>query len=131
MTIVFGFPEEKVFLLLVHNGIKNLFTFSEHQDYYKITTPFLFPDNEYLDLYYDPKTKVLSDLGAVVNWVGLHGCDSFSSQTKNIDRICQSLNITLKNGELATVVAEKKEIGVAIINLGQGIVRICDLFARC
>ena len=57
----------------LNDGLDQLLTCSEHGDYLRIRTPYLYPDDDSIDLFCKSEgdAVVVTDLGETVRWLGM------------------------------------------------------------
>lgn len=53
----------------LNSYLGELFVCSAHESCIKIRTPFLYPDGDVIDLYYDEQTETLTDLAETNRWL--------------------------------------------------------------
>ena len=81
-----------------------LFTWQEHNDYCRIRTPFLYPDGDYIDLFFktEGNTVLITDLAETIGWLEIQRssmCDT-PMEDKFILDICNLYGVEFCQGEL-------------------------------
>lgn len=117
----------------IASNISGLFTCSESANgFVRIRTPYLYPDGDIIDLFYQ-KTEadeiILTDLGETLGWLRMQSVSKKRSQKQNqlIDDICQTLGIELFRGMLM-VRAKPETLADDLTRLAQASIRVADLW---
>ncbi|WP_254509378.1 DUF1828 domain-containing protein [Anatilimnocola floriformis] len=109
-----------------------LFTCESFGRYTKIHTPYLLPDGDVIDLFLrdDGNFHTLTDLGETTRWLRMQTNVSkrTSRQTSLIFDIVSTLGIEFFKGALNIRVDNVNDIAEALTRLGQGCVRVSDVW---
>jgi hypothetical protein len=107
-----------------------LFAYQEENGRYKITTPYLYPDGDYIDLYLveTPTGLYLTDLGETMGFLADYGISLKESpkRRKILDDVLLTHGVELFRGELRVALEENK-VAWAVTRLSQAIIQIGDL----
>ncbi len=108
-----------------------LFTCSEEDDYLKITTPYLYPDGDYIDLYLVelPTGLYLTDLGETIGYLADHGIrlEQSPKRRKAVEDVLLTHGVEMFRGELRVPLDTWEKAAWAVTRLSQAIVQISDL----
>lgn len=109
--------------LLIKKEIGALFTCSEFRDFVRISTPFLYPDRDIVEIYYKQIQDgfVLTDFGETIRWIQSRSSTGMinEKQEKILEKICKS-NHLIFNGEMIIGKFDSKS------NLSNNIMRFCQ-----
>jgi hypothetical protein len=96
-----------------------------------IETPFNFPDGDTIELYLTERNGrlVLSDLGETLRFLGSYDVDlkTYSKRERILHDVINSLNVKFMRNALYVPVASMERLPDAIFDLGQCMIRICDI----
>jgi len=113
------------------NALPILFACQEEDDRLKITTPYLYPDGDYIDLYLVelPTGLYLTDLGETMGYLADHGISPKQSpkRRKIINDVLLTQGVELFRGELRVPFNDWDKAAWAVMRLSQAIVQISDL----
>lgn len=116
-------------------NIGTLFTCSEFKDFIKITTPFIYPDGDVIDIFYRKIDQgfILTDLGETIRWLESQSVSGMRSdkQKELIETIRLTHNLEVKRDMFITRVdssADSIKLASSILELGQALVRLSDLW---
>lgn len=108
-----------------------LFACQEEDGRLKITTPYLYPDGDYIDLYVveSPTGLYLTDLGETMGYLADHGISPRQSpkRRKIINDVLLTQGIELFRGELRAPLVDWERAAWTVTRLSQTIVQIGDL----
>jgi len=108
-----------------------LFECREENGRLKITTPYLYPDGDYIDLYLTetPTGLYLTDLGETIGYLADHGISLRQSpkRQKIVNDILLTQGVELFRGELRTPLEDWDKAAWTVVRLGQAIVQVGDL----
>lgn len=109
-----------------------LFTCEPLDRYIRIQTPFLYPDGDIIDIFYQEKENAatLTDLGETVRWLKMQTVSQRRSprQHQLISDICLNHNIEFYRGMFTVRVRQSDDLAKAVMRLSQGILRASDLW---
>jgi len=109
-----------------------LFTCEHVNQYIRIQTPFLYPDGDIIDIFYQEEgdTITLTDLGETIRWLGMQTVAQRKSprQRQLIADVCLNHNLVLYRGMLTVSVRRSDDLTSAVMKLAQGILRVSDLW---
>ena len=108
-----------------------LFDYREENDHFKITTPCLYPNGDYIDLHLveSPTSLYLTDLGETMGYLADHGISPMQSpkRRKIVHDVLLTQGVELFRGELRVSLEDWSKAARAVTRLGQAIVQIGDL----
>lgn len=109
-----------------------LFVCSEHREYVRIRTPFLYPDGGVLDLFCsaDGETVTVSDLGETTGWLRMQTLAPRRStrQTRLIEDTCLNHSLEFERGMLQAHCGPGDDLAAVVIRVAQGAMRVSDLW---
>lgn len=109
-----------------------LFICQEESNRLKISTPYLYPNGDYIDLYLveTPNGLYLTDLGETMGYLTDYGVylKQSSTRRKVVHDILLTHNVELFQGELRAYLENEEQIAHAIMRLTQAIIQISDLY---
>jgi hypothetical protein len=110
----------------------SLFECQQVNDYLKLSTSYLYPDGDYIDLYLveqPPATLYVTDLGETMGYLADHGINLRQSpkRQKIVDDIRLTQGVELFRGELRAVLDDWDKAGWVIERLAQAITQISSL----
>lgn len=107
------------------------FACQEENGRLKITTPFLYPDGDYIDLYLieTPTGPYLTDLGETMGYLADHDISPRQSPKRRqiINDVLLTQGVELFRGELRVPLDDWDKSAWAITRLSQAVVQISDL----
>ena len=116
-------------------NIGTLFTCSEFKDFIKITTPFIYPDGDVIDIFYRKINQgfILTDLGETIRWLESQSVNGIRNEKQKelIETICLTHNLEMKRDMfIVRLDSNTKSIQLAssILELGQALIRLSDLW---
>ena len=116
----------------IADQIGALFTCSEHGDFVRIRTPFLYPDGDVLDLFISQNNGVvrLSDLGESLRWLRMQTATlkRTAKQRQLISDVCNTHHVELFQGMLTSRVAVGETLASAVLRLSEACIRVSDLW---
>jgi hypothetical protein len=108
-----------------------LFACQEENCRLKITTPFLYPDGDYIDLYLieTPTGPYLTDLGETMGYLADHNISLRQSPKRRqiINDVLLTQGVELFRGELRVPLDDWDKTAWAITRLSQAVVQTSDL----
>lgn len=109
-----------------------LYTCSPVGQYIRIQTPFLYPDGDIIDVFFQGEGNIgtLTDLGETLRWLRMQTVSQKQSrkQQQLIADVCLTHNIELYQGMLMARVRRPQDFADAIARLCQCILRMSDLW---
>jgi hypothetical protein len=117
---------------ILHRTLGDLFLCSEHGEYQRIRTPYLYPDGDNIDLYCkahgDPVT--VTDLGETTRWLRMQTVASRRSakQQALIEDICQNHGVEFYRGMLLARCRAQDDLAPVVTRLAQAALRVSDLW---
>jgi Domain of unknown function DUF1828 len=116
---------------LINQQLGALFTCEPVGEFIRIETPFLYPDGDILDIFYqqEGKTIHLTDLGETLHWLKMQTTAQrkTSKQIQLISDICLIHDVKLDHGALVTQLKASEELADALMKLSQAMLRVSDL----
>ncbi len=114
------------------NALPILFACDEDEEgRLRINTPYLYPDGDYIDLYFvqTPTGQYLTDLGETTGYLGDHGIGLKQSpkRWKIVNDILLTQGIEFFQGELRVSVEQWDKAAWLVTRLSQAIVQVSDL----
>lgn len=108
-----------------------LFRFSEHGEYQRICTPFLYPDGDYINLFCkrDGGTVIVSDLAETTGWLWLQSWAERRSpeQTRLIEEVCETHGVEFERGMLQARQRPGESLAAVVTQVAQAALRVSDL----
>ena len=109
-----------------------LFTCSEHGEYQRIRTPYLYPDGDYIDLFckvFDDVVTV-SDLAETTGWLRMQSLAMRRSpkQRRLIEDTCVTHGIEFYRGMLQARCRRGDELASVVTRVAQAALRVSDLW---
>lgn len=109
-----------------------LFTCSQVNQFVRIRTPFLYPDGDVIDLFFQQNGEqiAVTDLGETLRWLRMQTISVRRSKKQNalIDDVCMNHNVELFKGMLLIRVDDLSNLGAIVMRLSQAALRISDLW---
>src|SRR5438874_12227107 len=108
-----------------------LYTCLPMGQYIRIQTPFLYPDGDFIDIFFQGEgdTGTLTDLGETMRWLRMQTITQRQSrkQQQLIADICLTHSVELYRGMLMVRVKRPEDFVDALTRLSQCILRVSDL----
>ncbi len=119
----------------VRHGIGPLFTCTEHGDYYRIRTPYLYPDGDNIDVFCRlvGDTVTVTDLAETSGWLRMQSMSlrRSSKQNRLIADACLTHGVEFYRGMLQVRCCPKDSLGETLDRLAKAVFRISEQgFAR-
>ena len=109
-----------------------LFTCSEHGQYQRIRTPYLYPDGDYIDLFCKVVDDVVtvSDLAETTGWLRMQSLAMRRSpkQRRIIEDTCVTHGIEFYRGMLQARCRRGDELASVVTRVAQAALRVSDLW---
>ena len=107
-----------------------LYKCSPFGNYIRIRTPYLYPDGDILDLYWQDASETVSDVGETLRW--LDGQTISQQRTKRhmqlIADVCATHGVEFIDGALKIRVQDAAMMAMALARLSQACIRVSDLW---
>jgi len=117
---------------LITEQIGLLFTCVPTNQYTRIQTPFLYPDGDIIDVFYQDQGDMatLTDLGETMRWLSMQTATQRKSpkQRQLIADICLTHNVEIYRGMLMVRVRRPEDLAAAVMRLSQCMLRVSDLW---
>lgn len=108
-----------------------LFTCEQKGEHVRIRTPYLYPDGDYIDLFFKPNQDPLTitDLGETTRWLRMQTISPRRSakQRQMIQDICLTHGVEFFKGMLE-VRCQPSELGGTVTRLSQAALRVADIW---
>ncbi len=116
---------------ILQSRLSLLFSCQEERGRVKISTPYLYPDGDYVDLYLwqTPEGWILTDAGETAGYLADYGVRLQQSpkRRKIIDDVLLTHGVEWFQGELRLRLAKEDDLAWAVTRLSQAIIQIGDL----
>ena len=117
---------------LIQEQIGELFACSEVGNYVRVRTPFMYPDGDYIDLFWEGSNGhvTLTDLGETVRWLRMQTISPRRSPKQNqlIQDICLNHGVEFYRGMLQVRYRTGENLAMAVTRLAQAAIRTSDLW---
>jgi hypothetical protein len=117
---------------VISQQLGELFTGTIKGEYFRVRTPYLYPDGDVIDIFCQQQDDVitLTDLGETLGWLNLQTVSQKRSpkQQRLIDDICLTYGIDLYRGMLISRVKKTAHLGAALNHLAQAALRVSDVW---
>ena len=108
-----------------------LFQFSEHGEYLRIRTPFLYPDGDCIDLFCkcEGGGAIVSDLAETTSWIGVRSWAERRSPEQNrlIEEACETHGVEFERGMLQARQRPGESLATVVTRVAQAALRVSDL----
>ncbi len=116
----------------MQDEIGALFTCTEHGDYYRIRTPFLYPDGDNIDLFcaVDGDGITVTDLAETTGWLWMQALSRRRSPKQNrlIEDTCVTHGVEFCRGMLQARCRPGDSLADAVMRVAQAALRVSDLW---
>jgi hypothetical protein len=119
----------------IAKNIGTLFTCSEFKDFIKITTPFIYPDGDVIDIFYRRIEGgfILTDLGETVRWLESQSVSGMRNERQKelIETIRLTHNLEVKRDMFIArfnYSTDNNKLASSILEISQALVRLSDLW---
>ena len=116
----------------IQDEIGALFTCTEHGDYYRIRTPYLYPDGDNIDLFceVDGDMVIVTDLAETTGWLWMQSQSLRRSPKQNrlIEDICVTHGVEFYRGILQARCQPGVSLAEAVTCVAQAALRVSDLW---
>ena len=116
----------------MQNEIGALFTCTEHGDYYRIRTPYLYPDGDNIDLFcaVDGDMITVTDFAETTGWLWMQSLSLRRSPKQNrlIEDTCVTHGVEFYRGMLQAQCRLGDSLAEAVTHVAQAALRVSDLW---
>jgi hypothetical protein len=116
----------------IQEQIGELFGCSEVGNYIRLRTPFMYPDGDYIDIFWEQSSEdvTLTDLGETVRWLRMQTISPRRSQkqTQLIQDICLNHGVEFYRGMLQVRYRTNENLAMAVTRLAQAAIRTSDIW---
>lgn len=109
-----------------------LFTCTEHGDYHRIRTPYLYPDGDNIDLFCKPADGVVTvtDLAETTGWLRMQSLSLRRSPKQNqlIEDTCLTHGVEFYRGMLQARCRSEDSLVATVTRVAQAALRVSDLW---
>lgn len=113
-------------------GLNGLFTCSQHGEYQRIRTPYLYPDGDHIDLFckVQGNVVVVSDLGETTRWLRMQTASPKRSpkQQALIEDACLTHGVEFYRGMLMARCGPEDQLAPVVFRVAQAALRVSDLW---
>lgn len=113
-------------------GLGQLFQCEPVAGNVRIRTPFLYPDGDYIDLFFKAQDScdVFTDFGETTRWLKNQTISAKRSikQQAMIEDVCVTHGVEFFRGMLLARVQEPRQISEVVLRLAQACLRVADLY---
>ena len=113
-------------------GLTTLFTCSQHGEYQRIRTPYLYPDGDNIDVFCKPQGDLVlvSDLGETSRWLRMQTVSPRRSpkQLALIEDTCQTHGVEFYKGILMARCRPSDQLAAVAFRVAQAALRVSDLW---
>jgi hypothetical protein len=103
---------------------------TSHDRYVRLRTPFLYPDGDVIDLFYDEQSRTLTDLAETTRWLRMQTVSLRRSpkQKQLIEDICLNHGVEFFKGMLLMRLKDDVSLADSVVRLAQAAIRVADLW---
>ena len=116
----------------LQQGLGALFMCSDHGEYQRIRTPYLYPDGDIIDVFCKVEGDVVkvSDLAETTGWLRMQSASQRRSpkQTRLIEDACVTHGVEFYRGMLQARCHRADDLAEAVTRVAQAALRISDLW---
>lgn len=116
----------------IQGEIGALFTCSEQGDYCRVSTPYLYPDGDNIDLYCEVKgdTVTVTDLAETMGWLRMQSIGTRRSPNQNrlIEDACITHGVEFHRGMLQARCRPGDDLAGVLTRVAQAALRVSDLW---
>lgn len=117
---------------LLEQGLSPLFTCSEHGDYHRIRTPYLYPDGDIIDVFckLDGDVITVTDLGETMRWLRMQTVSARRSKKQKalIVDVCLTHGVEFYKGMLVVRWRPGESLADVVQRVAQAALRVSDLW---
>lgn len=115
----------------IQEGLGGLFTAAAHRDFYRVRTPFWYPDGGVVDVFVKDSGGVttVTDLGEALGWLRMQSLSGRRTpkQQKLVQDVCLTQGVELFKGQLV-LRTDRANLAQSVIRLAQAAVRVADIW---
>ena len=116
----------------IQEAFGSQFVCSKQGDYERIRTPYLYPDGDYIDLYCDTRSSVITitDLAETVSWLWMQSAAQRRSLKQNqlIKDTCETHGVEFRQGMLQAQCKPGEPLAEVVTRVAQAALRVSDLW---
>lgn len=116
----------------IQRGMGNLFECAAFEGYYRIRTPYLYPDGDTIDLYCIPHndTITVTDLADTTGWLWMQtaALRRTAKQNRLIQETCRTHSVELYNGMLRARCKPGDDLTDVVNRVAQAAIRVSDIY---
>lgn len=113
-------------------GLGRLFTCSQHGEYQRIRTPYLYPDGDNIDVFCKPQGDIVlvSDLGETTRWLRMQTVSPKRSPKQKvlIEDACLTHGVEFYKGMLLARCRPGDQLAAVTFRVAQAALRVSDLW---
>jgi hypothetical protein len=117
---------------ILADTLGSLFVCSQHGEYQRIRTPYLYPDGDNIDLFCKAQDGIVtvSDLGETTGWLRMQTVSPRRSpkQRAFIEDICQKHGVEFYRGMLLARAHPEEDFSAVVTRVAQAALRVSDLW---
>ncbi len=117
---------------VIQSEVGEMFACTEHGDYQRIRTPYLYPDGDNIDLFCKTEGDgvTVTDLAETTGWLRMQSVASRRSPKQNrlIDDICGTHGVEFYRGMLQARCRPGDELAATVTRVAQAALRVSDLW---
>ena len=112
--------------------VGELYSCAEINDYVRIRTPYLYPDGDYIDVFFRQEGAygTVSDLGETIRWLRMQSTSQKRTPKQNqlIEDVIMTHGVEFYRGMLSARVQRPEELAANVSRLAQACLRVSDLY---
>lgn len=116
----------------LHATLGSLFVCSEHGEFHRIRTPYLYPDGDNIDLYckHQGDDITITDLGETTRWLRMQTLSPRRSpkQQALVEDVCQNQGVEFYRGMLLARARPQDVFAAVVTRVAQAALRVSDLW---
>jgi hypothetical protein len=116
----------------IKTGLGALFSCAHHGEFYRIRTPYLYPDGDNIDLFCKTEDGVItvSDLGETTRWLRMQTLSPRRSpkQSALLNDACQTHGVEFFQGALLARCRSHDSLAAVVLRVAQAALRVSDLW---
>ncbi|MBZ0273718.1 DUF1828 domain-containing protein [bacterium] len=113
-------------------GLGSLFTRTQHGEYQRVRTPFLYPDGDNIDVFFKPQGDLVlvTDLGETTRWLRMQSVSTRRSPKQHalIEDTCQTHGVEFFRGMVVARSRDVADLATVVTRVAQAALRISDLW---
>jgi hypothetical protein len=116
----------------LNTTLGRLFVCLEHGEFYRIRTPFLYPDGDNIDLFCKQQGEeiTVTDLGETVRWLRMQTLSPRRSQKQQalVEDTCETHGVEFYRGMVLARAHSTEEFAAVVTRVAQAALRVSDLW---